>query len=318
VRADRLLKILLLLQNEGKRTTAELADRLEVSQRTVMRDMEALSMAGVPVYAARGRDGGWLLPESYRTNLTGLKSEEFLSLIISAHPKLLADLGFKTHFDAAFQKLLASSPAVIRQSAEIVWKKIHIDGAGWHPANEAYPCLPTVREAVWTERKLSFIYRRDDGDAERTVHPLGLVAKRSVWYLVAEIEGSVRTYRISRIKEARLLDETFVRPPDFDLAKYWEQSTAEFRQNLPRYPARLNIRAAVLDRLQKERYVQVRQTEPAEDGWIAAEVEFETADSACEIVLSFGPAVRVLAPLELREKVIAAAQAVVNLYVNRN
>jgi len=314
MRADRLLTILLLLQNRGKITSRELAGQLEVSERTVFRDMEALSAAGIPVYAERGSNGGWVLPESYRTNLTGMKSEEIVSLFFSGQSDLLGDLGIKKHFDAAVQKLLAASPAPIRQNAEAVRKKLHIDGAGWHQSGESIPHLSAVQEAVWEERKLFILYRREDGTVERVVHPLGLVAKRNIWYLIAEADGNLRTYRVSRLLDARIMEESFDPPADFDLAEYWERSTTQFKSNLPKYPATIKMRAALLPRFAQERYVRVLATNAVEDGWIEADVEFETLESASEIVLAFGPQIVVAAPEELRTKVIAEAEAILCMY----
>ena len=151
MRADRLVSILLLLQNQGKLTTRQLADKLEVAERTIMRDMEALSMAGIPVYAERGNQGGWQLAAGYRTTVTGMKAEEFTSLLISAHPGLQRDLGIEQHFDQAYQKLLAASSPAFKQSAEQMRQKIHIDGAGCHggQGEQACPYLTTAQEAVW-------------------------------------------------------------------------------------------------------------------------------------------------------------------------
>jgi predicted DNA-binding transcriptional regulator YafY len=149
----------------------------------------------------------------------------------------LNDLGMRDSFEAAWQKLLAASPAATRQNAEHVRQRIHIDGAGWHQSTESFPCLSTVQDAIWRERALFIRYQRGDASVERIVHPLGLVAKRSTWYFVAQVENDMRTYRISRLTEARMLEDSFVRPESFDLASYWEQSTADFQANLPRYPA---------------------------------------------------------------------------------
>ncbi|MGD8191889.1 helix-turn-helix transcriptional regulator [Brevibacillus ginsengisoli] len=314
MRADRMLTILLLLQNEGKMSSRKLAQRLEVSERTIIRDMEALSMSGVPVYAERGSCGGWLLAEGYRTKLTGMKAEELISLVISSHPGLLTDLGIKKHFDVALQKLLASSPASIQKNIELIQKKIHIDGAGWHQTSESYPYLTTVQEAVWAECTLCMHYKREKDIVIRTVHPLGLVAKRSVWYLLAESDGEIRTYRVSRIVHAELLNESFPYPIDFNLAQQWEQSTIQFQQNLPRYPATLKINEQLLDRLEQERYLTVLETKPAENGLLEAIVQFATLEHACEKVLSFGSFAEVIAPEELRAKVISETQAVINLY----
>ncbi len=315
MRADRLISILMLIQNYGKMTSRELAQKLEVSERTIFRDMEALSAAGIPVYAERGSSGGWSLSEGYQTSLTGLKSEEILTLLWAAPDQKLNDLGIQGNFQSAIQKLVAAAPKKIQQEVERVQQRIHIDGAGWHQSKETFPLLAAVQEAVWKEQKLRIHYQRNEDVVERVVAPLGLVAKRSIWYMIAEIEGELRTYRISRFVKADLLEGHFARPADFDLAQYWEQSTKQFTQNLPRYPAKLNVDMKLLPRLEQERYVQILHTEMlSNDGWTVAAVQFETKDSACEIVLSFGALVEVLEPVELRSQVAAAAQAIVQLY----
>ncbi|MFD2368730.1 helix-turn-helix transcriptional regulator [Brevibacillus sp. GCM10020057] len=314
MRADRLVSILLLLQNHGRMTAKELAEKLEVSERTIHRDMEALGMAGVPVFAERGSNGGWALTEGYRTDLTGLKQSELQSLLLVSPTNQLDDLGMRASFDAAWQKLLAASPASIRQNAEHARQRIHIDGAGWHQVEESFPCLATVQEAVWQERALFIRYQRGEDSVERIVHPLGLVAKRSTWYFVAHVDSELRTYRISRLIEAHMLEDSFVRPEGFDLASYWEQSTADFRSSLPRYPARIRVLETLLPRLMQERYIQIKSTQPAESGWVEAFVHFETLESACEIVLACGPRIVVLEPGELRARVTAEAAAILGLY----
>ncbi|QRG66737.1 helix-turn-helix transcriptional regulator [Brevibacillus choshinensis] len=314
MRADRLVSILLLLQNHGRMTAKELAERLEVSERTIHRDMEALGMAGVPVFAERGTNGGWALTEGYRTDLTGLKPSELQSLLLVSPTMQLQDLGMRDSFEAAWQKLLAASPAATRQNAEHARQRLHIDGAGWHQVAETFPCLPIVQEAVWQERALFIRYQRGEDLVERTVLPLGLVAKRSTWYFVAQVESDLRTYRLSRLKEARMLEESFIRPEGFDLASYWEQSTADFQSSLPRYPAMIRVREKGLARLQQERYLQIKTTHPAESEWVAAHVEFQTLGSACEIVLSYGSLIQVIEPQELRTSVIEAATAILDGY----
>lgn len=314
MRADRLLLILLLLQNHQKMTTRELARKLEVSERTVIRDMEALSAAGIPVYAERGATGGWALTEGYRTSLTGMKREEIVSLLLVKPTDTLRDLGLTNNFEAAYQKLLAASPSALRQDAELVRRRIHVDGAGWHKSNESFPHLSVVQEAVWEGRKLCITYQRGDEQVERIIHPLGLVAKRSTWYVVAETEGELRTYRISRIVEAHILDEGFEPPIGFDLAAYWEESTQQFKANLPRYPARVNIKDMIIERISSERFVKVLQMERMENGWIHAELEFNTLESACQIILGFGSHIEVLEPNELRDELIAKVKSIVELY----
>ncbi|MGP0587289.1 helix-turn-helix transcriptional regulator [Paenibacillus timonensis] len=317
MRADRLLNLLLLLQNRGKMSSRQLAERLEVSERTIARDIEALSAAGIPVYAERGSRGGWVLAESYRTNLTGMRPEEIISLLLTNHNELLKDLGIQGDFQAAYQKLLAAAPAPIRQDAELIRERIHIDGAGWHASKEAFPWLSAVQEAVWTQRKLQIRYRKEEDVAQRIVRPLGLIAKRNVWYLAAEQDpdGELRTFRISRLEEASILEETFIRPDGFDLAAYWEQSTTRFKSELPRYLARVRTTESGLNRLRRERFIKVNHADgPDDQGWIQAEVDFQTLDWACGVVLAGGRDIEVLDPPELRERVRAEAQAIVALY----
>nr|WP_240463788.1 WYL domain-containing protein [Paenibacillus apiarius] len=314
VRADRLLSILLLLQNHGKMTSRELARRLEVSERTIFRDMEALCTAGIPVYADRGSTGGWALTEGYRTRLTGMKAQELMSLLLMNSSSLVDDLGLRGEFDSACLKLLAASPAELRRDAEVARERIHVDGAGWHQTSESSTYLPVVQEAVWEERTLRIEYERHDGLVTRTIHPLGLVAKRSVWYVVADTDGGLRSYRLSRVRHAELLEEAFARPAGFDLAAYWEQSTAQFQSSLPRYPARVRLNDRLLPRFTRERYVKVLHTVPADDGWSEADVEFDTLDSAAEMILGFGSFMEAIAPAELRSRVISEAKAILARY----
>ncbi|EHB50201.1 helix-turn-helix transcriptional regulator [Paenibacillus lactis] len=315
MRADRLLSIMLMLQNGGKKNTRYLAEQLEVSERTIIRDMESLSAAGIPVYAERGQAGGWMLEESYRTNLTGMTREELISLLISSHSPLIGDLEIGKQFDAAYQKLLASSPRSIRQDAEMIREKIHIDGAGWHSFNQSHPYLTVIQEALWENRKLRIHYMKGDERVERIVHPLGLVAKRNTWYLAAETQEGLRTYRVSRIADALVLEDTFIRPEGFDLGRYWEESVASFKRNLPSYTARVEMTKSLIKRFERERYVKILHQEPlAQEGWIEADLELETLESASAFLLSCGAEIKVLAPQELRDHVSSAAKAICRLY----
>lgn len=267
-----------------------------------------------------------MLAENYRTSLTGMNQEEILSLLLTSYSHLLGELGIPKHsFEAAYQKLLASTPVPVRQDAEMISERIHIDGAGWHTSGESFPLLKVVQEAVWGQRKLEMCYRKSDSDTDnaagvlpkRTVHPLGLVAKRNVWYLVAEENGEMKTFRISRITEAAVLEESFQRPNDFSLSGYWEQSTADFKSALPRYPAQIRITERRLARLKRERYAKVLRAEPEDDeqpGWMRVSMEFHTLDSACEILLACGREAEALHPQELRERVGAEAAAIAALY----
>ena len=317
MRADRLLSILLLLQVHRRMTARELAKRLEVSERTIHRDMEALSVAGIPVFAERGTGGGWELMEEYRTNLTGLNKAEVKALFLVKPARLLADLGMDKASDAALIKLLAAVPSTHRVDAEYARQRIHIDTTGWSRSDESFTFLPALQQAVWQEHKLYITYKTGDCDpVERLVDPLGLVAKGSVWYLVAGVESEVRSYRVSRVQEIRLTEERFTRPDGFDLAAFWEQSTLNFKSSLPRYAARVRVGSAVFPRLGfAGRFARIERVEqPDADGWREVHLRFDVEEMAVEYVLSFGPQIEVVEPASLREKVIKMAESVIAFY----
>ncbi len=317
MRADRLISILLLLQIHTRITARALAERLEVSERTILRDMEALSFAGIPVFAERGTGGGWSLTENYRTNLTGLNDTEVQALFLTRPPRLLADLGLAKAADGALIKLLAALPSASRRNAENVSQRIYVDVAGWRNADEAVPLLPVIQEAVWQERKLRITYQRgDECGVERIVEPLGLVAKGSVWYLLARVEDGIRNYRVARVRAAEMLDESFVRPPDFDLPATWRQSNIEFKAKFPRYPVTVRVQPDALWRLQfAGRFANVEHVgEPAADGWLTVQMNYQVAENACENLIGLGAQVEIVEPVELRAKVIEMAKSVLTFY----
>ncbi|PYI56951.1 helix-turn-helix transcriptional regulator [Paenibacillus flagellatus] len=313
MRADRLVSILLLLQTYGRMTASELAQRLEVSERTIHRDMEALGAAGVPVTAERGTGGGWRLMDDYRTNLTGLREEEIAALFLAAPGRILDDLGLRRASEGALIKLLASLPGVNRRTAEYFRERIHIDTAGWHPNGESADALPALQEAVLQDRKAKILYEKGGGTtAERIVDPLGLVIKGSVWYLIAAVDGEdVRTYRLSRIVACELLPDTFVRPADFRLASYWDASTERFVSNLPRFEATLLVDAECAYHVGLWKYAKVlHRGEPGEDGRIPYRIRFQTEEEACRYALGLGANAELTEPAELRERIAElAAQA---------
>jgi len=319
MRADRLLSILLLLQVHQRITARELAKRLEVSERTIHRDMESLGMAGIPITAERGTNGGWSLLEAYRTNLTGLNETEVQALFLSSSTRLLADLGLQKAADAALIKLLAAIPSVSRRNAEYVRQRIYIDATSWHATeDDDVSSLSILQDALWHERKLLLTYQRNDTvTVERLVDPLGLIAKGSTWYLVAAINDELRTYRVSRIKCAILQEQTCVRPPDFDLAAYWTQSSSRFVAAMPRYPVTVRVAPAVLERVYYAgRYARIEHRDaPDADGWIKLSLCFEAEPAACGSLLGFGTQVEILEPEALRMKIIQLAEDMIAFYM---
>jgi len=318
MRADRLFSIVLLLQAHQQMTARDLASRLEVSERTIHRDMEALSGAGIPVIAARGLGGGWSLLGEYRTNLTGLTETEIQSLFVTKPAKVLADLKLEKAADGALLKLLACLPATFRQGAERARQRIHVDVSGWSRREEAVPFLPILQEALWLERKLQISYERGPGCevVQRLITPFGLVAKGSAWYLVGAVDEHVRSYRVSRITHAEVLNEHADIPADFDLATFWQQSATTFKSNVPNYLAQFWVSPEIWLRLSfAGRFARVTETDETDArGWRKVVVGFDVEEMACEYAVSFGPNIEVIEPQSLREKVINMAQATLDFY----
>ena len=318
MRADRLFSIVLLLQAHHQMTARDLASRLEVSERTIHRDMDALSGAGIPVTAARGSGGGWSLLGEYRTNLTGLTETEIQSLFVTKPTKVLADLRLEKAADGALLKLLACLPATFRQGAERARQRIHVDVSGWSRREEAVPFLPVLQEALWLQHKLLITYERgaDCDPVQRLIEPYGLVAKGSAWYLAGAVDGHVRSYRVSRITQAEVLNEHANIPADFDLAEYWQQSATTFKKNVPNYVAQFWVAPAVYPRLSfAGRFARVTETDETDArGWRKAVVGFDVEEMACEYAVSFGPNLEVIEPLSLREKVVKMVQETLRFY----
>jgi predicted DNA-binding transcriptional regulator YafY len=321
VRAYRLLSLLMLLQTRGRLTAQELADELEVSERTIYRDLQALSTAGVPVYAERGPGGGCSLLESYRTNLTGLTPQEARALFMLNIPAPLDQLGVSQELKTALLKLSAALPASRRGEEERSRQRIHLDSSWWFQADEAVPCLPSIQQALWQDRKLRLTHRADFGtQVLQIVAPYGLVAKASVWYLVyAHPAGDVRALQVSRVVEAVLLDEAFQRPPDFDLADFWKGWCAEFEEGRNRYMTTVRVAPKLITQLpyyfgEDIRDLLAQASPPDAEGWINLTLPFESLSAARARILGFGRAVEVLEPVALRKSVIDFAEQIAAFY----
>jgi len=313
MKAERLLSALLLLQAHGRMTGREMSKRLEVSLRTVHRDMEALSMAGVPVFALRGARGGWQIDESWRTQVPALDEAELLGLLM-AQPHVVGDGRLAGAAERALHKLIAALPAALRERAASIRQRLYVDTAGWRGTTENLAMLPIVQDAVSGDRKLSITYRRPGEKAEaveRVVDPLGVVAKGSVWYLVARTSDGFRTFRVSRIEQAAVLDAMSERPPNFNLEAHWKSAADEFRESLPRYPATLRLDPSAAAWVRRWRAAWSEQEGPDEEGWTTFQARFEHEDEACFVVLGLGARVDVIEPAALRERALREANAIV-------
>lgn len=320
MRAGRLLSILLFLQTRGQMTAQELAGELEVSVRTIYRDVESLSAAGVPVYADRGPAGGYRLLNGYRTRLTGMTTEEAESLFLAGMPGQAAELGLGSVLAAAQLKLLAALPPELRERAGSIRERFLLDAPGWFKEQETPPHLATVAGAVWNQRRVAVRYRRwNNSEVDRMLEPLGLVLKNAVWYLIAAGSGDARTYRVSRILDLELLDDRFERPEGFDLAAHWEIASQRVQETLWRGEAvvRLSphgLRMAFLLGPVVSRALQDAVPEADEHGWVTVTLPIETNQHALHAILQLGPDAEVLEPLELREMFARAAAGLARMY----
>ena len=307
MKSTRLLSALMLLQAHGRLSSRELAERLEISERTAHRDMEALSEAGVPVFALRGAQGGWELAKGWRTKVPGLDEAELRALLM-AQPSALGDPKLAAAAERAFGKLLAALPGSLRDQAESIRARLHIDPTGWRPSSEDISMLPVVQDAIARDVKVSFLYRRPDGDtAPRTVDPFGVVCKQNIWYLVARAPAGMRSYRISRMSKAVALAMTFKRPAKFNLAAYWKTSTVELSKLRASYAAVLALAPEAVASLSGwcplSPAGDVRHGKEIPADWAIHKVDFESLAQAQFVALGLGPQVQVIAPDELRERV---------------
>jgi predicted DNA-binding transcriptional regulator YafY len=310
MRADRLLQVLLILQARGQVTAGELAQRLGVSTRTMQRDLLSLSVSGVPIYALRGRGGGWAMLPGYRTQLTGLTPAEAMTVFLGSAAHVLADLGLGAVSGRAQTKVLAALPAHVRRDAEYARARVLIDDPGWNDPAATPEWLDTCRQAVWSQQRVTMRYAGRDRTVR--VDPLGLVAKGRVWYVVARrAGGTIRTYRVAGIDRVDLTDENFDRPADFDLAAHWADASRRFRDGLPSYVVVLQLNDALVNRLPGMRRPTVTTLDT---GWSRAEVDFESPAEATAFVLAAGGDASVVAPPELRATIRRAAARVARLH----
>jgi len=298
LRADRLLSMLLLLQAHGRLTGRELAERLEVSERTIHRDMESLSAAGVPVFALRGAQGGWQLEASWRTQVPGLDEAELRGLMM-AQPRIIGNPRLASAAERALEKLMAALPTSLREQAASIRQRLYVDTSAWRPSQENLAMLPIVQDAVSRDRKLAILYCKPNGEStERTVDPLGLVAKGSAWYLVANTPAGMRTFRVSRVARATPLNQPCSRPPDFKLATYWTSMTKELSETWKRFSATLRLEPRTAKWMLT--WHSAKQLgAPDEKGWITLQLEFESEEEARFVSLGLGTRVAIVEPKSL-------------------
>ncbi|MEV8109053.1 WYL domain-containing protein [Streptomyces sp. NPDC088135] len=322
MRAARLIRMVLLLQSRPAMTAAELARELEVSERTVTRDAQALSEAGVPVYADRGRAGGYRLVGGYRTRLTGLARDEAEALFLSGLPSALREMGLEDAASAARLKVSAALLPSLRDASDSAGRRFHLDAPGWYQEPVTPELLPAVAEAVWDDRIVRARYRRGgaDGEVERKMAPHGLVLKAGVWYVCARVGDDFRVYRIDRFSAVAVSEERFERDERFDLPGFWDERAAQFARSLLRAEVTVRVSPEGVRRLP---YTMDRSAvqealdaagPPDAEGWLTVTLAVESYEVAYGQLLALGPESEVLEPAALRERFAVAAERLRELY----
>jgi predicted DNA-binding transcriptional regulator YafY len=320
MKASRLISVLLLLQTRGGMTAQDLADELEVSVRTVYRDVESLQLAGVPVYSDRGSQGGYRLVDGYRTRLTGLTGDEADALFLAGIPGPAAELGLGSVVAAAELKVLAALPPEMSARVASLRGRFHLDAPNWFHGQETVPFLAAVASAVWEDQRLQIRYMRWKGETTRTINPLGLILKSGMWYLVAGAAGQVRIYRVSRILSLVELGGNFVRDPAFDLASFWAEGAEDFEKTIfldeavlrlsPKGIAELGLR--VSEPAARAALASVEEAD--EDGWSQVRLPIVSIEDARFELLQLGADAIVEEPVALRDAIAETAGAIHRLY----
>jgi len=323
VKSSRLIRILLLLQLNGQMNATRLADELEVSVRTVYRDVESLMMAGVPIYSTPGPAGGYRLVDGWQTRLTGLTTGEAEALFLAGLPGPAAELGLGTVVAVAGLKLESALPPELRGRTARIRERFHLDAPGWFTGQDPAPHLAEVADAVWNRHRIAVHYQRWAGVVERVIDPLGIVLKGGFWYLVARSDDRVHTYRVSRILELETTDEEFDRPDGFDLEEFWVANAEGYQAAVLPARARVRLSPRAMDRLaallgpEAERLARSAGGPPDGDGWIETDLAVETdLVQAAREILRFGPDAEVLEPPALRDALRAQIDSVSTVYRN--
>jgi predicted DNA-binding transcriptional regulator YafY len=322
MRASRLVSILLLLQARGRMTAQQLADTLEVSVRTIYRDVGSLHTAGIPLYGDAGPAGGYQLLGGYRTRLNGLTAPEAEALYLAGMPAAAAELGLGTVLASAQLKLQAALPAELRERSAALQDRFHLDAPGWYHDGDSSPHLAAVAGAVWQQRRVGVRYRRwvAPTDVTRELDPHGIVLKGGRWYLVARAGEDMRTYRVNQILDLAVLDGTFERQPGFSLAAYWAEGIAGFRAGLQQGEATIALTTAGRERAGQlfgaavTEAIEATATGPDTRGRVTAVVPIESLEHAQSEFLRLGGEVEVLAPGRLRDQMAGHARAMAGLY----
>lgn len=313
MRADRLLSIISLLQLHKQMTAKELASKLEVSVRTIYRDIDALTIMGVPVVTDRGPDGGIKLLGDYKTDLTGLNDEELQYLFLPPPQKVLTDLDIKNPNYHSLLKLIGSASKHQLNLIENIQNYIYIDMYSWNETNAVNrEILYSLQSAIWNTSQITIDYSKANGNRKIDLKPLGLINKKGIWYLAA-IDDITKIYKVSLINEVILTDLRFPRPHDFDLGEYWKKSTSDFMSKIPKYIIKIKTIPEVSEFIERRKFISVVDKQLKED-MVLLTIEFNAKWQAVEFALGCGNKVDIIEPEDVKLEVIEISKQILEKY----
>ncbi|MGX4600336.1 helix-turn-helix transcriptional regulator [Faecalimicrobium sp. JNUCC 81] len=314
MKADRLISILMLLQMHRQLTANELSNRLEVSVRTIYRDIDSLSSLGIPISSDRGANGGIKLLGDYKTSLTGISTNEIFSLFVPTGDKILDDLGIEKLKSSTLIKLLGSSSHSQIQEIENIKNYIYIDMNTWNKTNNvSKDILNTLQNAIWKFRTLNILYRKIDETKEVILNPLGLVCKRGTWYLVGLNNGIIKTYKVTSIESAFLMKDNFIRPTDFNLEDYWKNSTSKFKSSIPKHTFKFKVNSCILNHIKERMFINISKTIIENDD-IYIDIKFDSLFQGIEFAFGYGKDIKIIEPECAIDELKKKALEVISLY----
>lgn len=317
MKADRLISILMLLQIHKKLTANELAQRLEVSVRTIYRDVESLSSVGIPIFSDRGTNGGIELLGDYKTSLNGINDDEIYSLFLPTGDKILEDLGIQKLKDSTILKLLGNSSPYQVKEIENIQNYIYIDMHTWseNPTNVDKDILSILQNAIWNHKILKIVYRKINETKEVILNSLGLVCKRGIWYLIGINAEVIKTYKVTSIESALLIDEHFDRPSDFNLEAHWKSSTSNFKSLIPKYAFTFKVNPSIINHIKERKFITINN-EVIKDNEIYLDINFDDIWQGIEFAFTYGKDIKIIKPIEAINEIKIKASEVIKLYDN--
>ncbi|MDU2491056.1 MAG: WYL domain-containing protein [Clostridium celatum] len=317
MKADRLISILMLLQIHKQLTASNLAKRLEVSVRTIYRDIESLSSLGIPIFTDRGSNGGIKLLGDYKTTLSGLSNNELYSLFAPISDKILEDLGIEKVHENTLLKLLGGSSQNQIDEIKNFQNYIYIDMQTWseNPIKIDKDILSILQNGIWKHTILKIIYRKPNETKEVILKPLGLVCKRGIWYLIGENNDIIKTYKVINIEYATSINKSFNRPNDFNLEEYWKLSTDNFKSNIPKYTFTFKVNHSIINHIKERQFINIINT-VVENDKIYLDISFEAMFQGVEFAFGYGSDIEIIHPIEAIAELKKKSLEIINLYRN--